>query len=78
MMEMLMKTMVISEGSGAEESGEKRCGIWQQRSTGAVVLEGAREYLSGRHSNAVSINIPGHLLNQATAVRLEDARLSPG
>lgn len=32
--------------------------------------------MSGRHSNAVSINVPGHLLNQATAVRLDDIQLS--
>lgn len=48
-------------GKGAEESGEKWREIWQQRSRGGV---GGREYLSGRHSNAVSINAPGHLLNQ--------------
>lgn len=35
-----------------------------------------REYLSGWHSNTVSINVPGHLLNQATAVRLDDVQLS--
>lgn len=45
----------------------------KQRSSGV----GGREYLSGRHSNAVSINVPGHLLNQATAVRLDDVQLSP-
>lgn len=45
----------------------------KQRSCGV----GGREYLSGRHSNAVSINVPGHLLNQATAVRLDDVQLSP-
>ncbi len=44
----------------------------KQRSGGV----GGREYLSGRHSNAVSINVPGHLLNQATAVRLHDVQLS--
>lgn len=38
---------------------------------------GVREYLSGWHSNAVSINVPGHLLNQATAPRLDDVQLSP-
>lgn len=38
---------------------------------------GLREYLSGWHSNAVSINVPGHLLNQATATRLDDVQLSP-
>lgn len=45
----------------------------KQRSSGV----GGREYLSGWHSNAVSINVPGHLLNQATAVRLDDVQLSP-
>ena len=44
----------------------------RQRRTGV----GGREYLSGRHSNAVSINVPGHLLNQATAVKLDDIQLS--
>lgn len=44
----------------------------KQRSGGV----GGREYLSGRHSNTVSINVPGHLLNQATAVRLDDVLLS--
>lgn len=44
-----------------------------QRSGGV----GGREYLSGRHSNTVSINVPGHLLNQATAARLDDVQLSP-
>lgn len=45
----------------------------KQRSDGV----GGREYLSGWHSNTVSINVPGHLLNQATAVRLHDVHLSP-
>lgn len=37
---------------------------------------GGRAYLSGWHSNTVSINVSGHLLNQATAVQLDDIRLS--
>lgn len=45
----------------------------KQRSAGV----GGREYLSGRHSNTVSVNVPGHLLNQATAVRIDDVHLSP-
>lgn len=56
-----------------EESGEERREIWQQRSAGVA----GREYLSGWHSNAVSINVPGHLLNQASAGRLEDIQPSP-
>lgn len=59
-------------GNGAEESGEKWREICQQRSGGV----GGREYLSGWHSNAVSINVPGHLLNQATAVRQDGIQRS--
>lgn len=32
--------------------------------------------MSGWHSNTVSINVSGHFLNQATAVQLDDIRLS--
>lgn len=53
-------------------SGEKRWEIWQQGSGGV----GGREYLSGWHSNTVSINVSGHLLNQATAAQRDGIRLS--
>lgn len=53
-------------------SGEKRWEIWQQGSGGV----GGREYLSGWHSNTVSINVSGHLLNQATAAQRDSIRLS--
>lgn len=57
----------------AEEPGEKWRAIWQQSSAGV----GESEYLRGRYSNGISINVPGHLLNRATAVRLDDVQLSP-
>lgn len=72
-MDPLIGTMAVSEGmTVCEESGEEWREIWQQRSAGVA----GREYLSGWHSNAVSINVPGHLLNQATAGRLEDVQPS--
>lgn len=72
-MDPLIGTMAVSEGmTVCEESGEEWREIWQQRSAGVA----GREYLSGWHSNAVSINVPGHLLNQATAGRLEDVQQS--
>lgn len=72
LMDLRIKMMPVSGRSDFEESGEKWREIWQQKSGGVA----GREYLSGWHSNAVSINVPGHLLNQATAGRLEDIQLS--
>lgn len=72
LMDLRIKMMPVSGRSDFEESGEKWREIWQHKSGGVA----GREYLSGWHSNAVSINVPGHLLNQATAGRLEDIQLS--